>query len=205
MLLGKYSFLFITYCPAAVASQRQGSEAPVRHGDCRVRAGHGGRALPRTRRKRCQARLCNSSFTLRLGPRCWCRRGREGAHGRKCWGLLAPGARPASVERSWGQSSPPSPTQQNCCCCCRSPVLGQPGFALSRCCLLNFGTCWSSTPPALVKPLVFGAFSRVCVMIFVNRVAFLVGLHHGLPRPLQAEDSHGRSFKFPRQGAYQIV
>ena len=59
----------------------------------------------------------------------------------------------------------PLPTQQNCCC--RSPVLGQPDFTLSHCCLLNFGRCWSSTPPGLVRPLVSGTFSRVCVVIFV--------------------------------------
>lgn len=163
MLLGKCSFfLFIMYCPTAVAIQCQLRGSLVRPHDCRVRAGHSGCALLGTRRKRRRAHLCNSSFALRLGPRCWCWWGREGACSRKCSGLSAPQASPASVEKSWSQSSPPSPTQQNCCC--QSPVQGQPDFTLSRCCLLNSSMCWSSTPPPrLSEALGVWDFSPVSV------------------------------------------
>lgn len=81
-------FLFIMYCPMAVASQCLSPEVLVRPGDCKVRAGR--------------------SFTLQLSPTA-----ATGGAGREpvAQGV---GASPAQWRRA-GASPYPSPIQQNCC------------------------------------------------------------------------------------------
>lgn len=136
-------FLFIMYCPMAVASQCLSPEVLFRPGDCKVRAG--------------------SSFTLQLSPTA-----AAGGAGREPVAQSV-GASPAQWRGAGATPYPFShPAELLLWLVAHS---GGPDFTLSHCYLLNFGMYWSSTLQGLVKLLVLETFSHVCAMIF-DHVAF---------------------------------
>jgi len=109
----------------------------------------------------------------------------------------APWASPASVERSWSQSLPPTPSRQNCCC----RLAARCGAARLHLILLLSAEFWCVLEqhtflPSLSEALGVWDFLLCLCNDLCDSVAFLVERHHRFPRLLEAEDFCGQSFMF---------